>query len=321
MARVTRKSLFGTKNESVYGNDPGAWAATDFIPLRGQARHRIVRDTVARQILRPTLGGSEQMVASRAGQVEVEVEFSGSGTAGTAPAWGKMLRNCGMAETITAANRVEYTPAAGGGQSATNRYMIDGVKYVSRGARANVKFMLAGYEIPYMAFSYLGYDTAATAEALINPDYAAFRRPLVLSDANAGDIRLGGTYAAGVVSGGNVLKSRMLEIDLGNTLSHLKVLGGEEIEITARETVGKMQVFLTAAEEVQWRDDINNNVLTSLGFNFGTSAGNRVTIWAPAVQRVNPQPFDYEGIHGLECDLRLLPSALAANDELWIVSR
>lgn len=135
MARVGRKGNFGTKNESVYGNDPGGWANTDYILVRGRPEFQITRDVVTRDLWRPTFGASEQMVAARvATATGVQVEFSGSGAAGTAPAWGKMLRNCAMAQTITAGNRVEYTPAAGGGQSATMRLEADGVRYVSRGA-------------------------------------------------------------------------------------------------------------------------------------------------------------------------------------------
>jgi hypothetical protein len=321
MSRVTRRSMIQFQIESGYGAAPVSWAATDAIQINGKPRHRIVRDVVSRDLLRPSLGGSEQMVAARVAEIEYDVELAGSGTPGTEPAWGKLLRACGMSQTITAGNRVEYAPGAGNVASGSIRYVIDGVAYYSRGLRGTFKAKLPAYGLPMLSFMFKGYDTYSIELALPSSDLTAFKRPVVLTDVNSGEIRLGGSYSAGAVTGGTVLQSRDLELDIGNTVSHLKVLSGERIEITGREAKGKSQVFLTAADEVTWRNDINSNVLTSLGFSYGTSAGNRVTIWAPSGQRVDPQAGDYEGLVMMENEWRFLPQGAAGNDELVIVAR
>jgi len=261
-------------------------------------------------------------MGSRRANIEFDVELAGSGTAGTAPAWGRLLRGCGMAETITALNRVEYTPISGGFESLSLHYYVDGVRYVSRGARGNVTFKMNAYERPMLHFAMVGFDTTAfEVSANISGDFTAWQRPLVITDANAGDIRLGGTYATGVISGGTVLASKGLTVDLGNKVSHLKLLGGERVDIISREVTGQATVELSAANEVLWRSEANVNTLASLGFNFGTEAGNRIAVWAPAVQRVNPQVEDYEGNALMATELRLLPSAVGGNDDITIVAR
>ena len=302
-----------------YGVNPGgAYLATEAL-LISDAKFKINRDNVPRKVLRSYFGGSEELVATRRADIEFDVELAGSGAAGTAPAWGKLLRACGMAETITALNRVEYTPVTTAFESISLRYYLDGIYYYARGCRGNVQVKMPAYDIPKLHFSFMGFDTVATEIAMPTTDFTAWKPPLVVSDVNAGDIRLGGTYAAGVVSGGTVLQSRGLEFDLGNKVSHLKILGGESIDISAREATGKANVFLTAADEVIWRNDMNANVLTTVGFNFGTVAGARIGVFSPAVQRVAPDVQDYEGRALFSAELRALP--LLGNDELRIVAR
>jgi len=323
MSRQIAKTIVFAQLEATYGVAPGVITATDAV-LIANARFNIERDVVSRDLMRGYYGGSEHLAGTRRANIEFDVELAGSGTAGTAPAWGRLLRGCSMAETITSASlptdRVEYTPISGGFESLSLHYFTDGVRYVSRGARGNVTFKMNAYERPMLHFAMVGFDTVAL-EGNVGGNFTAWQRPLVITDANAGDIRLGGSYTTGVISGGTVLASKGLEVDLGNKVSHLKLLGGERIDITAREVTGRMTVELSAADEVTWRSDITTNSLASLGFNFGTVAGNRIAVWAPAVQRVNPQVEDYEGNVMMATELRMLPSAVGGNDDITIVAR
>jgi len=321
MSRQIAKTIIFAQLEASYGVFPGPLTGTDAV-LIANARFNIERDVVSRDLMRGYYGGSEHLMGSRRANIEFDVELAGSGTAGTAPAWGRLLRGCGMAETITALNRVEYTPISGGFESLSLHYYVDGVRYVSRGARGNANLKMDAYGRPMLHFTMAGFDTTAfEVSANVTGNFTAWQRPLVITDANAGDIRLGGSYTAGVISGGTVLASKGLTVDLGNKVSHLKLLGGERVDIISREVTGQMTVELSAADEVTWRSDINTNTLASLGFNFGTVAGNRIAVWAPAVQRVNPQVEDYEGNVMMATELRLLPSAVGGNDDITIVAR
>lgn len=317
MNRFLRNTVIQLKPEVTYGIDPGSWTAADAL-LISDAKFRIDRDVVPRNLIRGYLGGSEHLVGTRRAEINFTVELAGSGTAGTVPQWGKLLRMCGMAEVVTPGARVEYTPVSAAFESGAARYFIDGVVYFSRGVRGSVKLKLNANDRPVLECSMMGFDTNAI-EAVVNASaYPNWKRPFVVSDANSGDIRIGGTYLAGNITGGQVLKSRGIEIDLGNKVSHAKLLGGEAIDIVDRDTSGKMSVELSAADEVTWRTDINANTLASVGFSHGVGAGNLIRVFGPSVQRIDPQAEDYEGGLLTSTELRFLP--VNGNDELRIVA-
>jgi len=314
--RYMRKTAILARLEPEYGvNIVDPWSATDALLIRN-AKFSIARDTEPRELVRPWLGGSEHLVAARRAEIEFEVELSGSGTLGLPPAWGKLLRASGLAENIVPDTRVEYLPVSEAFESLQVTFTIDGITYVSKGARCDVNIVMNAYKIPVLQFKMQGFDTNAISGNM-GATFAAWKRPTVLSDAASGDIRLGCNYTTGFVSGGTVLASRGLELKLGNKLSHIKMLHGEAIDIVGRDASGTMSVALDVADELTWRDEINNNVLTSLGFNFGTAEGYRTRIFCPSVQRVDPQTEDYEGRALMKTELRVLP--LAGNDEMRII--
>jgi hypothetical protein len=75
-------------------------------------------DVVDRELIRPYLGASEQLLANTRVEVTFQVELAGSGTAGTAPAFGGVLQACGFSATTTAA-AITGTAQAGAAGSIT----------------------------------------------------------------------------------------------------------------------------------------------------------------------------------------------------------
>lgn len=319
MTRSTKQTLIRAALETGgYGTQP-AMTNTDAL-LVSNPSHRIMRNLVDRDIWLPHLGATEQMVAARVSEIKFEVELAGSGAAGTAPAWGKLLRACGFAETVEA-SRVEYNPISEDFESLTFQYYRANVRYVARGARGNAKLKLPAFGLPKIEFTFLAFDTAAGASANNGSyDLSAWKRPEVLTDEMAGDIRIGCTFATGNVTGGTVLASRGLELDAGNKVEHMELLGGERISITDRAATGKMSTALSAADEVAWRAEINTNTNVTLGFSWGTTAGNRGLIYAPRVQRIDPQGEDYKGDLLLATDLRFQPTE-AGHDDFVLVMK
>lgn len=318
--RHTRRSAVMAKMELVYGEAATAWTAADAALLVEPPKFLIEPDNVPRNLALPWLGNSEELPATRRAKLNFKLELAGSGAAGTPPPWGKFLRGCGFAETIIALNRVEYTPVNSGFEGLTFRFYRDGVRYISRGARGTVKFDLTAYAVPTMEFEFWGFDTQALAESVPAIDVSLSMPPQVVTDANSADIRMGATLTAGVIAAGDVLASRGISWDIGNKLNHKKLLGGEAISITDRSGIGQMAVDLTPDQEITWRTDINANTLNSFGFQHGTVAGNRIGVFAPRVQRVNPQAIDYEGNILTQVDLRALPGNTGA-PELTIIAR
>lgn len=317
MGRLIRNTAILAKIETTYGTDATPTGAANAV-LISNASITLKANNVSRDLMRGYIGASEQLVGTRSVEISFETELWGSGTAGTAPAYGPLLRGCGMAETVSAGNRVEYNPVSSSFESLTIYYHLDGVVYKALGCRGTVEFKLGLGERPLMAFTFTGIDAGPTATANPSLTLTGWKTPLAITDPNAGDILLGCTYSAGALSGGTTYASRGLQANLGNTVSHIPLLGGDTVEISNREASGSLELDLTAANEVTFQTAISANTLTSLGFTLGTTAGYKVIVYAPAVQRINPKHTDVDGSLLIGMDLRLTPSS--GNDELRIVA-
>ena len=319
MGRLIRKTAILAKLETVYGTEPSpAPSGSSDAVLVSNASFSISYTNVNRDLIRATLGGSEQLAGTRFVECSFDVEFANSGTAGTAPAWSSLLQACGFAEAqLTTPARVEFTPVSASFKSLTIYYHIDGTLRKALGCVGNCEIMLNEGERPMLRFTFSGLDGGVTATADPSLTLTAWRVPSVVSDVNSGDINLGATYSAGALSSGTSYPSRGLQINVGNTIARKAILGGQGTEITQRDVTGSCQLELSAAQEASFRTDINANTTTSLGFSHGTGAGVGIILHAPRVQRIDPSDVDYEGTLHTGLNLRFVPSS--GNDELRIV--
>lgn len=117
MPLLSRKRLILIKSESTYATDSSP-AGTDAVLVRDLEITPLQSDTVDRELIRPYLGASQQLLANTRVEVTFTVELAGSGSAGTAPAFGAALKSCGFSETLTA-SAVTGTAQAGSAGSIT----------------------------------------------------------------------------------------------------------------------------------------------------------------------------------------------------------
>lgn len=312
--RRTRNTAISVAIEGSYGTSPGTYSP---LLLTGTPDFMIDPDVVPRDLVRGYFGASEELVGTRRAVMKFTTELAGSSALGTAPEYGKLLRGCGWLETLIASTRIEYSPLTQGQESLSIKYNKDGVQYLSRGARGTGVINMTAYDRPTIDWEFWGFDTQATAVAIGTPTLTAWQRPVVITDANSGNIKLGSALAGGAISGGTTYNSRGMSLDLGNTLNHMKMLGNEAIEITDRQMSGKATVELLDTEELTWRTDVNANTLSTMSFSIG-AATQMVSLFMPAMQRTKPQSVDYQGKLMLDVALRLLPT-VAGNDECKII--
>lgn len=317
MPRKTRNTAILAKIETTYGTDAVPTGAADAL-LVSNPTCDYTYNNVARDNIRAFLGASEQLAGTRYVTLGFDVEVSGSGTAGTAPAWGKLLRACAMAETITASTRVEYNPITTGFESLTIHYFDDGVLHRATGCRGNMEATLDESGIPKFKFSFTGVDGGIVAQANPTQVLTAWRTPVVITNGNTGSVKLGATYSAGALTGGTDFISRGMTLNLGNDAKFVSMLGSSDVDIYNRESTGSLALDLDAAAEVAAYSAVAANTLTSVGLLHGTTAGARVLFFAAAVQRINPKHQDYEGRVLIGFDMRLTP--VSGNDELRIVA-
>lgn len=320
--RLIRNTAILLKTEATYGVDPTPTGGANALVVSSLSITPFNAQNVDRGIIRPYLGGSEQLVGSRYVQMGFDLELAGPGTVATAPAWAAALMACGMAETLTAVTRADYTPISTTFTSATIYWYDDGMLHTATGCRGNAVFKLGVGTKAVISFTFTGLYATPTTASLPSLTLTAWKTPQVIIDANTGDVIFGGTHDAGItpaIAGGTAYPSQGLEIDLGNKVDFNALLGGETVDITDRNVTGKITMDLTAAQEVALYSAVEANTLTTIGLQHGTVANQKILAWLPSVQRVNPTKAEMNGKRMVACDLRILPTS-AGNDELRIVT-
>lgn len=319
--RRVRRTAILAKIETTYGVDSTPTGGANALLVRNPQVDPLEANYVDLAYVRPYLGASPQLPGTRFKRVQFEVDLVGSGAAGTAPAWGPLLRACSMAETVIAATRVDYLPVTDNPESVTIWYYDDGVLHKLLGARGNATFNLRQGELPSIAFNFIGVDGGDTAAANPSVTLTAFRTPQVPTDANSGDVTLGGTVSptgAPAITGGTAYPSMGLEgIDLGHALNFQPLIGGEVAEITDRQVAGRLMVDLTAAQEVSFAATVKAGSTQALSMQHGTVAGDRVLVHMPGAQLTNWKKGEINGKRLITYDVRGVP--VSGNDELRLV--
>jgi hypothetical protein len=151
MPLLSRKRLILTKIEATYGTDSSP-AGTDAVLVRNLEITPIEAETVSRDLIRPYLGNSAQILSQTRVVITFEVELAGSGTAGTASRIDSLLRSCGFAATTTG-SAVTGTAQAGSagsitlasGSSATDDYYNGMVITITGGTGSGSKGIITDY--------------------------------------------------------------------------------------------------------------------------------------------------------------------------------
>lgn len=111
MSLLTRKRSILAKIESSYGVDPTPTGGANAILVKSLNINPMEATLVGRDNIKPYLGNNEEILAAVYNKVDFEVEIAGSGTAGVAPAYGPLLRACGMSELILATAHTDTAQA------------------------------------------------------------------------------------------------------------------------------------------------------------------------------------------------------------------
>lgn len=319
--RQVRDCAILVKIESTYGVDSVPTGGANAMLVSNQSVNPLQANNVDRALVRPFLGGSEQIVGTRYKEVSFDVEAVGSGTAGTAPAWGPLLRACAMAETLIAVTRVDYLPITNAQESVTIYYFDSGVLHKLTGARGTYTLMMKSGDLPKFSFRFQGLDGGDTAVANPSVTLTGFLTPEAVIDANSGDVTFGATCSptgAPALAGGTVYPSTGLEIDIANGVNFTPLLGGETVDVTDRQATAKLMLDLTSAQEVAFMATVKAATAQSLGLQHGTVTGRKLLVFMVGTQLINPSKGEINGKRMVGYDLRVNPSA--GNDELRIVT-
>lgn len=310
MALLKRKASVLAKIEDTYGVDPTPTGAANAILVSDVDISPMEMKTVDRANIRPFLGHNTQLPTGLFSKIDFTCEAAGSGAAGTAPAWGPLLRMCGFAETITAGVKVEYSPVSSAFESGTQYFNLDGVLHKLTGARGNFSFDFTRDGRPAFKFSFTGLFNAVADDASPSVTLSAWQTPLAVNRTNTPTLTLHG-YAGRVHS---------LTGDMANNIVFRELVGGAaEVLLTDRKPAGQILMEAVTVATKNWWTTIKDITTGPLQLIHGTTAGNKVQIDAPNVQLITPKYSDQDGIAMLQAGLVYAPGA-TGNDEIKITA-
>jgi len=310
MALLLRKRLILIETESSYGTDPTPTGA-DAVLVRDLSITPQSSDVVSRDLIRPYLGASQQLLANTKVECTFSVELAGSGAAGTAPQYGKAIQACGLSETIAANTSVKYEPESSGFNSITIHYNIDGVRHKVTGCRGNLTLNATVGEIPSLDFAFTGIYNAPDDTALPTPTYANQDDPLIFKNGSSSRFQQL-SYAGGLQS---------IWRELGTSLVYRELVGGtKEVLITDRAVSGSVSIeaVLMATKDFFASAVDDDAALGNLQFTHGSTAGNIVQFTSSKVDIGDVAYGDQDGIAMLEIPYTCVPDS-AANAEFDLI--
>ena len=267
-------------------------------------------DVVSRDLIRPYLGASEQLLANTRVECTFSVELAGSGAAGTDPRYGKALQACGLSETVAAGTSVTYAPVSSNFSSVTIHYNIDGVRHKVTGARGTFVLNANVGEIPTLDFTFTGIYNAPDDSALPSVTYANQVPPLIFKNGNTDTFEL--------LSYAGCLQS--VTFDLGNNLVYRDLIGcTKEVLITDRAATGTVvQEMISIATKDYFTAALTDQSVGNLTFQHGTTAGNIIDFASTRVDISDVSYSDQDGIAMINIPYTAVPST-SGNDEFSLV--
>ncbi len=308
------KTQLAAKIETVEGV-PEALAGVDVL-LVANPSFKPNTPPVQRDNTSQTMSQSAAVMGLRSATMGFDIELKGSGTPGTAPEYGKLLKMCGFSESIVASpESVTYLPTStyGGNPvsipSGTLGFYMDGVLKKIWGARGDVSLKLDTGKFGVLSFKFTGADFSVTDAALLSAgvSYQTTKPPVFMNANFTMD-----SYAA-ILS---VLEIKMANVvtlrDSANALS-----GYLSAIITGRKPTMTFDPEMVLVASYDFYGKLRSNNEGVLSTVLGATSGNIIAITAPKVQYTGINPADRGGINTLGMDCQLNKNA--GDDELSIV--
>ena len=305
---LTRKRLLAAATENSYGSSANPGGTSAILVNDDLSITPLDADTLERSTIQPYFGARRVFLVNQKVKISFSVDLGGSGTAGTAPKFGRLIKACGFGETIVNATSVTYGLLSDNSttDSVSLAFHADGQKHLALGCRGTVK--LSGKESEYakLEFEFTGIYAAPTDTALPSPTYGNQADPVVVSDVN--------TTAISINSWADACLSEF-ELDIANSIIYRARPGcGKQVRITDRAGSGSVMIEAPALSAHDFFADAVASAVGTFSFQHGQTAGNICTV----TSRANfgaPEYGDSDGIQMLSIPLGLVPSS-AGNDEL-----
>ena len=308
MALKWNRKVLLAKIEAAYGTDAAPSGGANAVLATSVQLQPMEGQDVGRELERVTLGPQPTVPVEVHAKLSFEVELAASGTAGTPPAWGPLLRACAVAETIAAGVSVTYNPVSIGHESATLHFWVEDTKYAIVGARGTATLKVEAQKVPKIAFVFTGLFVQPGEAAQANPTLTAWQKPIVATKTNTPVFTLNG----------QAFVLRSLELDLANEVVTRFLIGSESVLITQKAEKIAATVEAVALTTFNPYALALAQTAVPMVLTHGVGAGKVVTLNAALAQIQRPSGLaQAQGI--VEWPLNLVPQVNAGNDQWTLV--
>lgn len=287
MPMIVKKSLLLAKAETTYDTDPTPTAASNALAVQ-DAQIKENAGVIERNVQITTLGGFASILGEQWAEISFKVPVIGSGTAGTAPRVGALLKACGCSETVVSNTSVTYAPISASIGSVTLYLYKDGRLHIMTGCRGSVKLVYSAGKELMMEFNFMGRYAAPTLVALPTPTFE--------STVTAPPVCKSTTFQYNSKS---TLVVGSLELDLGiNTVKRTSLNDANAIagfEITDRKPKVTIDPEATIETSYAFRSD-RLTTTRALSIVATRAAGNIVTLSIPRFNITKVEYGDRDGI-------------------------
>ena len=306
---LTRKKFLIAKIESSYGTDPTPVGGSDAIQVTNLEVTPIESDNVQAAAYQGFIGNSTRgtLVANKRVSVTFDVELAGSGTAGTAPAFGPLLKAAGLSETVVSATSVTYAGVSSSFDSATIYCFYDGTRHKITGARGSVSFNFTAGQFAVASFNMIGIYNAPDDTALSGTFTVANQAAAIeVNDSNMTTSTFHGVTSARIES---------FDLALNNELIYKETAASQEVLITNRTPGGTAVIEAPAVGSTDYFAKAAAAATGSTSLVLGGTAGNIITLTAAQTDITGVSYGDTNGVISLSMPYLALPTT-AGNDEL-----
>ena len=309
---LTRKKVLVAKEEVTYGTDPTPTGTANGIQVSSLEVTPIESDNVQAATFQGFLGSSTRgtLVANKRVSVSFDVELAGSGSAGTAPAFGPLLKACGLSETIVANTSATYAPVSSNFDSATIYCFYDGTRHKITGARGSVSFNFVAGQFAVASFNFIGIYN--------NPDATALSGTFTVQN-QAAALEVNDTNLTTATFFGNTSQRiESLDLALNNALIYKETASSKEVLITDRAAGGTAVIEAPAIGTTDYFAATRVTSTASSSLVLGATAGNIVTMTMAQTDVTGVTYGDTNGVVSLSMPYLALPST-SGNDEMSLV--
>jgi hypothetical protein len=280
-----RNRLALVKAESTYNTNPTP-AATDALLFTELEVEPLSLELIERETIQPYFGNRASIVGQRSVPISATVEMAGSGTAGTAPRFGPMLKASGLGETIVADTSVTYAPVSADFSS----YAMD--FYIDNGSRQAIG----------------GIRSAPTAVARPSETYSAQASPVAVNADNTATVSVHGFSAC----------MTEFSLSLGTEMVFEQKAGcTKQVRLTDRKTTGSITIELPAFATKDFVAIASAQTEGTISWVHGGTAGNIITFTAAQAAFDSPTFVETDSVTHVTLPFRLMPTS-SGNDDFTL---